>query len=209
MSRNISRKSTKGPKATARGGDRSPGRGKAAANTGARATAKPGRPSIQRSDTARVEQAADAGAAGFTRPEILAPAGDMQAALAGLAAGADALYLGLKHFSARMQAENFSTADLAALTELAHKDGRRIYVAMNTLVKPSGPPQAYRLIRRLAAGACPDALIVQDPCLLDVARQAGFEGQLHLSTLANVTHQKALLAAREAGADRVIVPREL
>lgn len=143
------------------------------------------------------------------RPEILAPAGDMQAALAGLAAGADALYLGLKHFSARMQAENFSTSELAALTELAHKEGRRIYVAMNTLVKPSEPPQAFRLVRRLALGARPDALIIQDPAMLDIARQAGFEGELHLSTLANVTHQAALRAAREAGAARVIVPREL
>ena len=143
------------------------------------------------------------------RPELLAPAGDMPAALAAFAAGADALYLGLKHFSARMQAENFSTSELAALTDLAHAEGRRIYVAMNTLVKPGEPPQVYRLARRLAVDVKPDALIVQDPAMLDLARQAGFTGELHLSTLANVTHQKALAAAAEAGAARVIIPREL
>ena len=143
------------------------------------------------------------------RPEILAPAGDMQAALAALAAGADALYLGLKHFSARMQADNFSTGELAALTELAHEKGRRVYVAMNTLVKPSEPARAYRLIRRLADDVRPDALILQDPGLPGLARQAGFSGELHLSTLANITHQKALMAARAMGADRVIIPREL
>lgn len=143
------------------------------------------------------------------RPEILAPAGDMPAALAGLAAGADALYLGLKHFSARMQAENFSTSELAALSDFAHTEGRRIYVAMNTLVKPSEPPQTFRLIRRLALDVRPDALIVQDPAMIDLARQAGFPGELHLSTLANVTHQQGLVAAKEAGANRVIIPREL
>ena len=143
------------------------------------------------------------------RPEILAPAGDMQAALAALAGGADALYLGLKHFSARMQAENFSTTALIGLTDLAHAEGRRIYVAMNTLVKPSEPAQVYRLIRRLAADIKPDALIIQDPGLIDLARQAGFTGELHLSTLANVTHQKALQAAAALGAQRVIIPREL
>lgn len=142
-------------------------------------------------------------------PELLAPAGDMPAALAAFAAGADALYLGLKHFSARMQAENFSTSELAGLTDLAHAEGRRVYVAMNTLVKPCEPPQVYRLVRRLAADVAPDALIVQDPALLDLARQAGFTGELHLSTLANVTHQKALVAAAKAGAARVIIPREL
>lgn len=52
-------------------------------------------------------------------PELLAPAGDASCFLAALAAGADAIYLGLKHFSARMQAENFSIGELARLTALA------------------------------------------------------------------------------------------
>ena len=73
-------------------------------------------------------------------PEILSPAGDMSSALAGLAAGADALYLGLKHFSARMQADNFSTSELASLLDLAHARGRKIYVAMNTFFAPDPPP---------------------------------------------------------------------
>ena len=153
--------------------------------------------------------AAGAIAAPVVRPEILAPAGDMQAALAGLAAGADALYLGLKHFSARMQAENFSTSELASLTDFAHAEGRRIYVAMNTLLKPGEPGQALRLIRRLALDVRPDALIVQDPAMIELARQAGFAGEMHLSTLANITHPKALQAAHALGASRVIVPREL
>jgi putative protease len=146
---------------------------------------------------------------GLRTPEILAPAGDMQAALAAFAAGADAVYLGLKHFSARMQAENFSTGELGALTDLAHAEGRRIYVAMNSMLKPGDPDAAGRLVARLARDVRPDALIVQDLGMLDIARQAEFAGELHLSTLANVTHPAALAVARDLGASRVILPREL
>ncbi len=142
-------------------------------------------------------------------PEILAPAGDLNCALAGLAAGADALYLGLKQFSARMQSENFASRDLARLVDLAHSEGRKIFVALNTLIKPEELGAATRMIRRLTLGPCPDALIAQDPAVFDLARQAGFAGELHLSTLANVTHQAALKAAADLGASRVILPREL
>ena len=143
------------------------------------------------------------------RPEILAPAGDTPSFLAGLAAGADAIYLGLKHFSARMQAENFSLAELSRLTDLAHSEQARVYVAMNTLVKPGEPAAAYRLVHRLARQVKPDGLIVQDLAFVDIARQAGFEGGLFLSTLANLTSPQSLLTAKALGASRVILPREL
>lgn len=143
------------------------------------------------------------------RPEILAPAGDTPSFLAALAAGADALYVGLKHFSARMEAENFGIGELARLTDVAHEAGSRVYVAMNTLVKPGECGAAWRLIARLATRVRPDGLIIQDPGLLDIARQAGFTGGLFLSTLANVTHPLALREARKLGASRVILPREL
>lgn len=171
-------------------------------STGAAASGAPARSGDAPSTTAQTGD-------GLRTPEILAPAGDMQAALAAFAAGADAVYLGLKHFSARMQAENFATGELAALTDLAHAEGRRIYVAMNSMLKPGDPGAAGRLVARLARDVRPDALIVQDLGMLDIARQAGFAGELHLSTLANVTHPAALAVARDLGASRVILPREL
>ena len=143
------------------------------------------------------------------KPEILAPAGDLPSFLAALAAGADAVYLGLKHFTARMQAENFSLTELARMVELAHAQGCRVYVAMNGLLKPGDIGAALNLAARLARDAHPDALIVQDLGMPELARQAGFRGELHFSTLANVTHPAALGAARAAGASRIILPREL
>ena len=143
------------------------------------------------------------------KPEILAPAGDRQSFLAAMAAGADAVYMGLKHFSARMQADNFSTGELSRMVELADAENRRVYVAFNTLVKPDDIPAAGRLLARLARDVRPHGIIIQDPGLISLARQAGYEGGLFLSTLANLTHPASLVAAKQLGASRVILPREL
>lgn len=142
-------------------------------------------------------------------PELLAPAGDMSCFLAGMAAGADATYLGLKNFSARAGAENFSTTELARMVDLANQNGRRIYVAFNSLIKGSDILSAGRLIKRLQRDAQPHGLIIQDIGLIDVARQAGFEGELHLSTLANISSPRDVLTAKELGVQRVVLPREL
>lgn len=143
------------------------------------------------------------------KPEILGPAGNMESALAALAAGADALYLGLKHFSARMEAENFNIKELSQLTDLARKENKKVYVTLNTLIKPHELDASYRLIKRLMAGPKPHALIIQDPGMISLAQDAGFEGELHLSTLANITHQAGLKSALKAGAKRVVLPREI
>ncbi|GAB6036429.1 peptidase U32 family protein [Fundidesulfovibrio butyratiphilus] len=142
-------------------------------------------------------------------PEILAPAGGQAAFLAALSAGADAIYCGLKHFSARMQADNFSIQELSRLTALGHAKDRRVYVALNTLVKPGEEPKAGRLIDRLARHVRPDGLILQDMAVASLARQAGFAGELHLSTLANVSSPSALALMPGLGISRVVLPREL
>ena len=143
------------------------------------------------------------------RPEILAPAGDTDSCLAAIAAGADAVYCGLKNFSARMEADNFSLAELAALTELAHTKGVRVHVAVNNLLKTPELNQAGRLIHRLARQVRPDALIIQDLGLPALARQAGFTGELHLSTLANGGTIAGLGRIASLGVNRLVLPREL
>lgn len=143
------------------------------------------------------------------KPEILAPAGDTECFLAALAAGADSIYLGLKNFSARMEAKNFSLSELARLVDLAHANSCRVYVAMNNLLKENELNQAYRLVKRLASQVGPDGLIIQDLAMPEIARQAGFTGTLAFSTLANVTDPKGLKIAKSCGVRRVILPREL
>lgn len=142
-------------------------------------------------------------------PEILAPAGNTECFLAALAAGADAVYLGLKQFSARMEAENFDLPLLGRLIALAHKHGRKVYVAMNNLIRPGELEQAWRLTRLLATQVPADGLIIQDLGMVALARQAAFKNVLAFSTLANVSFPAALAQAAKMGANRVIIPREL
>ncbi len=144
------------------------------------------------------------------RPLILAPAGGKDAFLAALSAGADAVYCGLKLFSARMAAENFTVAELSRLTSLAHGRGVKVYVAFNTLLKPDEVDTAARLMDQVRLHVRPDALIIQDLAFVALARQVGFNGELHLSTLANASFPAALeVIGKLAGIHRVVIPREL
>ncbi len=144
------------------------------------------------------------------QPEILAPAGDKEAFLAALAAGADAIYCGLKRFSARATATNFDVSELAALTELAHEQNSAVYVTLNTLIKPDELTDCRQMIQSIATDVQADAIIFQDPAVINLARQAGFKGELHGSTIANVSFPKALTAfGKFDQIRRVVVPREL
>jgi len=141
-------------------------------------------------------------------PTILAPAGDMHSFLAAIAAGADAIYCGLKIFSARMEAGNFSIEELARLTKLAHSKGIEVYVAFNSIIKESETDKVLRILDKLTRYTDVDALIIQDTAMVNLSEQAGFKGKLHLSTLGNCTHPAGLEAAQKAGFSRVVLPRE-
>lgn len=144
----------------------------------------------------------------LSHPEILAPAGDSKAFCAALAAGADALYLGLKNFSARMEAENFSFRELSRHIDLAHAHGARVYCALNTMLKHNELIQSFHCLERLRTLPL-DGIIVQDLAFLDLVQQTGFSGGLFFSTLANITHPEILPSLAAMGVDRVILPREL
>ncbi|MDI6687580.1 MAG: peptidase U32 family protein [Desulfobacterales bacterium] len=143
-------------------------------------------------------------------PSILAPAGNKASFLAALAAGADAVYCGLKSFSARMEAKNFTVSELIPLTQLAHDKNIKVFVALNSLLKHGDLNVAGKLLDKLNRYVKPDAIIIQDLALVQLAVQTGFAGELHLSTLANASFQTALkLIRKDLGVDKVVVPREL
>jgi putative protease len=143
-------------------------------------------------------------------PLILAPAGSRAAFLAALAAGADAIYCGLKLFSARMEAKNFTINELTCLIKLAHDKNTRVYVTLNSLLKQDELEKAAKMVFKLARLVHPDGLIVQDLAFLEIARQVGFKGELYLSTLSNVTFPAALTWIKDQlGINGVVLPREL
>ena len=141
-------------------------------------------------------------------PELLAPAGNLETALAAFDAGADAVYCGLGRFNARERAENFSADDLHRLIDFARASGKRVYITFNTLVFESELPDAARALRALEKLA-PDALIVQDPGIMAVIRRH-FPGLvLHFSTQAGIHNSAGVRAAARIGAARVILERQL
>jgi len=143
------------------------------------------------------------------RPEILAPAGDLPSLRAALAAGANAVYLGLDEgFNARARARNFSRENLPEVVAEVHRAGARLYVTMNTLVFE---PELEHLadVLRVIAAAGVDALIVQDPAVALVARAVCPALELHASTQMTISSPEGAEFARSLHMTRVVVPREL
>ena len=142
-------------------------------------------------------------------PELLAPAGGMNQLKAAIAAGADAIYLGLDAFNARASADNFTVETLEQACQLAHLAGVRIYVTLNITMHDDELADGVELARSAwAAGA--DAFIVADWGFAQrlVDEIPGVE--LHLSTQAGVQSTPGTLAAaRELGFERVTTSREL
>lgn len=141
--------------------------------------------------------------------ELLAPAGTPDALRAAIAAGADAVYVGLGSFNARAANGGFSLVELSSACVLAHAHGARVYVTLNVYVRDDELGDAVALAgRALAAGA--DALIVADMGLIARIRAALPDAELHLSTQAGAQCAAAVdCAARELGVERVTCAREL
>lgn len=141
--------------------------------------------------------------------ELLAPAGTPDALRAAIAAGADAVYVGLGAFNARAANGGFSLAELSSACVLAHAHGARVYVTLNVYVRDDELGDAVALAgSALAAGA--DALIVADMGFITRIRAALPDAELHLSTQAGAQCTAAVdFAARELGVERVTCAREL
>lgn len=141
--------------------------------------------------------------------ELLAPAGTPDALRAAIAAGADAVYVGLGSFNARAANGGLSLAELSSACVLAHAHGARVYVTLNVYVRDDELGDAVALAgSALAAGA--DALIVADMGLITRIRAALPDAELHLSTQAGAQCAAAVdFAARELGVERVTCAREL
>ncbi|HRI63807.1 MAG TPA: U32 family peptidase [Polyangium sp.] len=142
------------------------------------------------------------------RPEILAPAGDETAMRAAIAAGADAVYFGLKDFNARARATNFDADALGKTMTLLHEHGVKGYVTLNTLVFDDELESVERAIRTCAQAGV-DAVIVQDFAVAKMVKAIAPDLPIHASTQMTCTDAGAVEMARELGAERVILAREL
>lgn len=142
------------------------------------------------------------------RREILAPCGGFESLTAALNAGADAVYCGMKRFSARQNAENFSDEELEKAVFECHKRGVRLYITLNTLVYDRELPELAECIKT-AAKCGVDALIVQDLGAAALAREICPELPLHASTQMTLNSVSGVKAAEKLGYSRVVIGREL
>lgn len=144
------------------------------------------------------------------KPELLAPAGSFEAAIAALRYGADAVYLGLPRFSARADANNLSTEDLRQLLAYAHSFApvKKVYVAFNTLMQDGELPQVIETLMELA-DMQPDALILQDLGIARLVRRHFPSLALHASTQLATHNLAGVLALKNLGFTRVVLAREL
>ncbi|HWE25959.1 MAG TPA: DUF3656 domain-containing protein [Myxococcales bacterium] len=145
----------------------------------------------------------------LTRPELLAPAGEEESLRAAVAAGADAVYFGLRGgFNARARADNFAVEDLPRIFDFLHRKGVQGFVTFNTLVFDRELPVAEEALAAIArAGA--DAILVQDLGAARLARAVCPDLPLHASTQMTVSSAEGAAIARELGITRIVLPREL
>lgn len=142
------------------------------------------------------------------RPELLAPAGDLQKLQSALDFGADAVYLGGERFGLRAQAGYFGLPLLRQAIDLCHARGRQLYLTLNAYLRPEQQDQLEAYLEELRPLAV-DAYIVADPGVLATVRRIDPQRPLHLSTQANTTSAAAAEFWRRQGVSRVNLAREL
>jgi len=142
------------------------------------------------------------------KPELLAPAGSLESFFAAMEKGADAVYAGLREFSARARAKNFSLAQMERMLGYAHAHGRRIYITLNTLVKEDELPQLVDTLAALDAMRV-DGVIVQDLAVARLVRRHFPAIPLHASTQMTIHNTAGVQMLQELGFQRAVLAREL
>ena len=141
-------------------------------------------------------------------PELLIPASSLEVLKTAVIFGADAVYIGGEAFGLRAKAKNFSMKDMGEGIAFAHAHGAKVYVTANILAHNrdlAGVEEYFKELKELH----PDALIIADPGVFQIAGRVCPEIERHISTQANNTNYGTYLFWHELGAKRVVSAREL
>ena len=114
-------------------------------------------------------------------PELLIPASSLEVLKTAVIFGADAVYIGGEAFGLRAKAKNFSMEEMREGIEFAHEHGVKVYVTANILAHNSDLPEVRKYFEELK-GLGPDALIIADPGVFDIAKEVCPENDRHIST---------------------------
>jgi len=144
----------------------------------------------------------------MAKPELLAPAGNLEKLKMALIYGADAVYIGGEKFGLRAQAGNFTIEDMKEGIKLAHELGKKIYVTVNIIPHNEDLEGFSDYVKELQSIGV-DALIFSDPGIFLIIKEAAPEMELHLSTQANNTNYKSAEFWYKQGVKRIVLAREL
>lgn len=145
------------------------------------------------------------------KPELLVPAGSLEALKTAVVFGADAVYIGGGDFGLRAKAKNFSPMEMEEGISFAHAKGVKVYVTANVLAHNDDLEAAkeyFAELRDMKPERC-DALIISDPGMFTAAREVWPDAEVHVSTQANNTNYLTYLFWHNLGAKRAVAAREL
>ncbi|WP_244833254.1 U32 family peptidase [Clostridium sp. BJN0001] len=142
------------------------------------------------------------------KPEILAPAGNLDKLKVAIDFGADAVYLGGSRLNLRAFADNFSNEDLIEGVKYAHERGRKVYVTLNVFPHNNDLKGIDSYIKELNDMNV-DAVLVSDPAIFMAVKEAAPDLEIHISTQANNVNYKSAQFWYKLGAKRIVLAREL
>ena len=142
------------------------------------------------------------------KPELLIPASSLEVLKTAVIFGADAVYIGGEVFSLRAKSKNFSMDDMREGIAFAHAHGTKVYVTANILAH-NGDLEGVEAYFHELKEIGPDALIISDPGVFQIAKEICPEIDVHISTQANNTNYRTYRFWHNLGATRVVSAREL
>ncbi|NEZ45979.1 U32 family peptidase [Clostridium niameyense] len=142
------------------------------------------------------------------KPELLAPAGNLEKLKTAINFGADAVYLGGSKLNLRAFADNFTDEDLKEGIEYAHNRGKKVHVTVNVFPHNGDLDGLEDYLKKLYELKV-DAIIVSDPGIIMTAREVVPDLELHISTQASTVNWKSAMFWHKQGAQRVVLAREL
>lgn len=142
------------------------------------------------------------------KPELLAPAGNLEKLKFAIHYGADAVYIGGQQFGLRSKAGNFTFEEMREGVEFANKYGAKVYVATNIIAHNENLEGAHDYFKKLYEVGI-SAVIVADPALIQACRDAAPELEVHISTQASIANWKTVEFWKNEGVPRVVLAREV
>lgn len=142
------------------------------------------------------------------KPEVLAPASSLEVLKTAVYYGADAVYIGGEMYGLRAKAKNFSKEDMAEGIRFAHEHGKKVYVTANITAHDRDLEGVQKYFEELKE-IDPDALIISDPGVFQIATEICPEIDIHISTQANNVNYRTFQFWHKLGATRVVTAREL